>query len=758
MSGAEIVAGLGAAASVITIIDSCRKIAKLVQGQPNELLTSLESHVALLAHDIQRLRNLNINDPPHSLLGPVLGGCNDRLTQLAALVVQYRAMDANVSRSRRLMGALKFSKLERDIQSTWAIISEYRSTITLHLVIHTVTKGISDLSTDDNRDIWFNVPHPGRHIVKRQQVMNSILRDLGNSKARPCILTVFGVGGIGKTQIAIELCYQVARRYSVVAWISANSGARIEEGLAQFADILSNGDRSFRTIEERLAFIEQVAARRTHGRQQDVIIATTRMKPTWGMAREVPRMSESEGLKLAFKSSLISPSEYELASARNMLRVLDGLPLAIAQVAAISQSNGTAIATELQASRSMDDAIEIALQTIRMQDAGLLDFLLQLTAFNPDGITEDLFRDYFEVSKARGDSLPEYFRLLCRNDSWESSQFLDVTMRLSAFSVIEATNEEDKLVIRIHRLDTACLILYRAAAILSANLTSKDWETFSILYRRVFVGRITHWARMRDNTINGPIQLRMHGGIREGYQTTMAAFLAVNGNKKLAENLGPSDFRTIFTADLNAAHEIILKLSDVTKHAYTSGAHAHHMPLLLKGQLEMYQGDLETALVTFQECTKLVTSTCGTYHLSVATALVKEAFQLICDAQQIAEASRSPTCLATRIDWDLARVLFLKGEHLRAIKHYENLIEECKHRFGIHNARWRTLQCELGDAYRELGITDKSRLCYDKGAASLDRKTRTPQVNVQDICRNLLYCCSLAVATTVDYAQYSGHS
>ena len=449
----------------------------------------------------------------------------------------------------------------------------------------------------------------------------------------------------------------------------------------------------------------------------------------------------------------------------------------------------------------MDDALEVALQTIRMQDAGLLDFLVQLTAFSADGITEDLFHNYFEVSKARGDSIPEYFRLLCRNDSWESSQFLDVAMRLSAFAVVEATNEQDKLVIRMHRLvhdaisrfideNTSRLILYRAAAILSANLTSNNWETFSLPYRRVFIGRITHWARMRDNTINEPSQLRMYGGIRDGYQTNMAAFLTVNGNKQLAENLlraalrlqvsilGASDPRTIFTAgvlanlhlmsgELNAARIIIQRLLNDTVNAYTSETPPHHTLLLLKGQLETYLGDIKIALETFQECTKRLTSTCGTYHLSVATALVsgaeillisgelEEAFQLICDAQQIAEASSNPACLATRIDWNLARVLFLQGDHLQVIKHYDSLIEECKHRLGIHNHRWRTLQCELGDVYRELGMTDKSRLCYDKGAASLDRKTQTPQVGLQDICRNLVYCCALAVGSAV--ARCSGH-
>ncbi|KAL4794060.1 hypothetical protein BDV19DRAFT_390568 [Aspergillus venezuelensis] len=831
MSGAEVVAGLGVAASALTIIDSCRKVAKLVHGQRNEVLTSLDSHVALLAHDIQRLRNLNIKDPPHSLLGPVLGGCNDRLTQLADLVSQYRAMDANVSRSRRLMGALKFSKLETEIQSTWAIISEYRSTITLHLVIHTVTKAIPDSGTDVSRDIWINMPRQGRDVVKRQQVIDSILRDSANSKARPCLITLFGVGGIGKTQIAIDFCWQVARQYSVIAWIPASSDASIAQGLAEFADTLSNGDRSFRTIEERLVYIKQVAARRTRpwlfvfddyesstdepsicaalkdGRQQDLILTTARAKPTWGMARKVPRMSENEGLELAFKSSFISPSDDELASARNMLRVLDGLPLAIAHLAAISRSNGTAIGTQLQdlshtlkrtiPSSSMADALEVTLQTIRMQDAGLLDFLVQLTIFNPDGITEDLFHNYFEVSKARGDSIPEYFRLLCRNDRWESSQFLDVIMRLSAFAMIEATNEQDKLVIRMHRLvhdaisrfideNTSRLVLYRGAAILSANLTNNNWETFSLPYRRVFVERITHWSRVRDNVIDEPSQLRMYGGIQDGYQTTMAAFLAVNGNKQLAENLlhdalrlqvpdlGASASRTICTArvlanlhlmsgELDAARVIIQRLSDDTNHAYTSQTPDHYTPLLLKGQLEMYRGDLKTALVTFQECTRLFTSTCGTYHLSVATTLVsgaeillicaklEESFQLICDAQQIAEASSNPACLATRIDWNLARVLFLQGDHLRAIKHYEKLIAECKSRFGIHNHRWRTLQCELGDVYRELGITDKSRLSYDKGAASLDRKTRTPQVGLQDICRDLVYCCTLAVGSAVNH-------
>ncbi|GES61994.1 benzoate 4-monooxygenase cytochrome P450 [Aspergillus terreus] len=94
---------------------------------------------------------------------------------------------------------------------------------------------------------------------------------------------------------------------------------------------------------------------------------------------------------------------------------------------------------------------------------------------------------------------------------------------------------------------------------------------------------------------------------------------------------------------------------------------------------------------------------------------LEDAFQLLYDAQCIAQASTDSLSLTCRVKWDIARLSALKGEYVRAVRNYQDLIEDCRQRFGTQNHRWRTLHCELGDIYRELGIPAKSEDCYRNG-------------------------------------------
>lgn len=837
MSGAEFVAVIGAISSVITIVESCHKITKIIRQGPNEFLKNLEPHIDLLAHDIQQLRRLDLRSPRHIFLNGVLGGCKGHLEQLTTLIEEYKeATNTNVPYSKRFVRAPRASKLQRDIQNTWTIIREYRSTITLHLAVHNSINALP-APNSDTKGLFGLPPRNDKHF-RRQNVLDTILHAIRNGNSQSCILSIFGIGGVGKTQIALDLCYQVQHQYSVVVWIRADSDVSITESITRFANLLSKGGRSLCTMEDSLTFIKTVAKTRTRpwffvfdnygstalpsicsavmdGCQQDVVLTTQRDKPSWGSAIEIPPMSEDDGLQLLLRDSLLSLGPDDLNSARHLVRDLGGLPLAVAQMAAYLNSSGKPIHNVLQEflgtqhtlslterqrqssySSSLDDSFKLAFQEIRIADTNLFDFLLQLSIFDPDGVNESLFQNYFLSLRSRGDYLPGYYTLFCRNGEWSSEQFLDATMRLSAFYVIQMSSEQDTLLIQMHRLTQGALLksvdqsillreIFRAAAILSASLSMEDWEGFSLSYRRLLLGNVRQWVDMRTCHIKTPSHVRMHSGILEGYQTDMATFLAFNDEEEPAERLlldalqlqsselGDSATLTNTTmvslanlyleaTDLDKAETFTTRLAEVNQQANVSKPSLQLVPLLLCGQLEMRRGELGKALQTFQNCSEFYGTACGAYDLLMSAFLVngaeillmqgelEDASQLLYDAQCIAQASTDSLSLTCRVKWNIARLSALKGEYVRAVRNYQDLIEDCKQRFGTQNPRWRTLHCELGDVYRELGIPAKSEDCYRNGSATVARKRRPVKVEPTDISQALLHGCFRGGRTFLD--------
>jgi tetratricopeptide (TPR) repeat protein len=93
--------------------------------------------------------------------------------------------------------------------------------------------------SDEPRLIWGGVPIRNPDFTGRQ----SLLDDLGealhsNSKASVLPQTLHGLGGVGKTQLAVEYVYRNADRYDLVWWIAAEQVSRVLASLAGLGDRL----------------------------------------------------------------------------------------------------------------------------------------------------------------------------------------------------------------------------------------------------------------------------------------------------------------------------------------------------------------------------------------------------------------------------------------------------------------------------------------------------------------------------------------
>jgi tetratricopeptide (TPR) repeat protein len=85
--------------------------------------------------------------------------------------------------------------------------------------------------------VW-NVEPRNPEFTGRQSILNGLRQRL-NSGGATVVQALRGLGGIGKTQIAIEYAHRFAEDYDVVWWVAAEDSALIGEQMAALAEALS---------------------------------------------------------------------------------------------------------------------------------------------------------------------------------------------------------------------------------------------------------------------------------------------------------------------------------------------------------------------------------------------------------------------------------------------------------------------------------------------------------------------------------------
>ena len=215
--------------------------------------------------------------------------------------------------------------------------------------------------------LW-NIPFPRNPFFTGRETILADLRTTLTSEQRAAITqpqaqAISGLGGIGKTQTAIEYAYRYRDEYQAVLWVRSSTREELVTDLIAIADLLRLPEKDAqdtnvtakavtRWLETQTQWLlifdnaDNLTMMRDYlpaGNRGHVLL-TTRAQAMSGLARkvEIARMKREEGaLFLLRRAGLIAPdarfedaSAPERANALTLVQELDGLPLALDQAGA----------------------------------------------------------------------------------------------------------------------------------------------------------------------------------------------------------------------------------------------------------------------------------------------------------------------------------------------------------------------------------------------------------------------------------------
>lgn len=348
---------------------------------------------------------------------------------------------------------------------------------------------------------YWHLPSPRNpFFTGREDILAALHQSLSTSQTAALAQSyvLHGLGGIGKTQIAVEYAYRHAHEYTAVFWVGAETPESIASSFLAIATLLGLPEHQA-SDQGRIA----AAVRRwlsTHRQwlliwdnvedlnllspylppaRQGAMLFTTRLPTLGTLAQriELQPMVEEEGLLfLLRRACLLDPTasveqlkqlaqntSQEYAAAQKLVEAMDGLPLALDQVGAYVQETPCSLADYLnlyQTRRAellkrrgqvvIDHPASVvttwSLSFEKVEQANVVAAaLLRLCAFlHPDAIPEELFVD---GTALLGEQLGS---VIADTLLWH-----EAIRAVSAYSLLKRNAEEHSL--SIHRLVQAVL-------------------------------------------------------------------------------------------------------------------------------------------------------------------------------------------------------------------------------------------------------------------------------------------------------------
>ncbi|MBO0795600.1 MAG: helix-turn-helix domain-containing protein, partial [Ktedonobacteraceae bacterium] len=208
-----------------------------------------------------------------------------------------------------------------------------------------------------------NLPEPNAYFTGREVQLHLLHQQLSEGNQVALTQAISGLGGVGKTQLALAYAYRYRGHYHDILWASAESRETLVSSYVQLAELLRLPEweeqdqrkvvravmrwlrehRGWLLILDNLEEL-QLVREFVPGARQGAVLLTTRLQVTEPLAFSLPldSLSQQEGVlfllrragRLALADSVETASDKARQLAQQIVERLGGLPLALDQAGA----------------------------------------------------------------------------------------------------------------------------------------------------------------------------------------------------------------------------------------------------------------------------------------------------------------------------------------------------------------------------------------------------------------------------------------
>jgi len=634
-------------------------------------------------------------------------------------------------------------------------------------------------------EIW-NVPHRrNANFTGREELLDTLHKALTSGEHAALTQAIKGLGGVGKTQLALEYCYRHASDYELVWWVRSEEPASLAADYALLAnklDLPQKDEQDQRVITDAVRrWLEQNSiwllvfdnVSKPHDVQDYLprsatghVIITSRYQVWGGMATplSVEVMEELEAVDFLLKRT----RQTDVETARKLAGTLGYLPLALEQAGAYMEQVSISLADYIERFDSRQQELldqetppadypytvatawEMSFRAAQDQSPAGTDLLNLCSFFAPHDIPLDIIRQWAEI-------LPGNLAKLLE----DSLALDDAIAALRLYSLVEKTEKT----ISVHRLvqslvrdrlspDTKKELATAAVEIVNASFPfqSHDIETWPATSRLLpHALTVTLHAEVLEVAGDATIRLLNELGV---YLRTKAHFSEAKAVFERAVGIskrvyGP-DHPTVAVSvnnlgsvlkalgDLLGAKALYERALEIDKASYGP----EHPKVAVRfnnlGSVLKNLGDLHSARKYFERALKVHEATYGPAHPQVANGLnnlggllqelgdLVEARKHYERALKIDETAYGPVHpkVATGVN-NLGSILKALGDLAGARKHYERALKIDEAAYGSEHPDVATDINNLGSTLQSSGDLDGARKHFER-ALMIDERAYGP--------------------------------
>ncbi|KAI1073950.1 hypothetical protein F5B20DRAFT_574428 [Whalleya microplaca] len=352
---------------------------------PKSFVENLRSQLVLLNNTIRRIEE-GLSSCKEDFQDDELRGLNDCILnlnrqgkKLDKILDKYLPNDAD-STPAKLWAAIRSIAADKQIDSVLSNIKDPLSLLTSFLLTSLVFKdgaildslgstGVSAGHSQKHLSVYHVSRYEVRYYVDRPEILAQVNCLLEENTQSPKIAILQGMGGQGKTQLALRYCREARsrRRYDCIFWVDASTRASTIRGLEKISEEFGDNAQDSLGSDALIALVKRKLTADNlswllvfdnyddpslfdlrdyipQGTSGNVLVTSRSL----GLKRIGPKvcvsgMTENEATELLLKQIDATEIETDQSAAADIVRRLGYLPLAIDQAGAYIKAEGILI-------------------------------------------------------------------------------------------------------------------------------------------------------------------------------------------------------------------------------------------------------------------------------------------------------------------------------------------------------------------------------------------------------------------------------